>query len=45
MVRKSIKASSTNQMEKKKKKKTQLYDLKRYLKCVFDKISELFLIL
>lgn len=44
MVRKSIKASSTNQMEK-KKKKTQLYDLKRYLKCVFDKISELFLIL
>lgn len=43
MVRKSIKASSTNQMEK--KKKTQLYDLKRYLKCVFDKISELFLIL
>lgn len=43
MVRKSIKASSTNQMEKKKKK---MYDhLKTYPKCVFDKISELFLIL
>lgn len=42
MVRKSIKASSTNQMEKKKK----MYDhLKTYPKCVFDKISELFLIL
>lgn len=44
MVRKSIKASSTNQIEK--KKKTKLYDhFERYPKCVFDKISELFLIL
>lgn len=44
MVRKSIKASSTNQMEK--KKNTKLYDhLKTHPKCVFDKISELFLIL
>lgn len=43
MVRKSIKASSTNQIEK---KKTKLYDhFERYPKCVFDKISELFLIL